>query len=216
MDRLSSRLVDANNPRSLSYRARKRRWLKFAETFPDVADMRVLDLGGTPDFWRNAPSRPGHLTLVNMVPATAGAGEVVVLGDACDPPSAVLSERYDLVVSNSLIEHVGGHSRRQELSDVIRSVGDSYWVQTPYRYFPIEPHWMFPGLQFLPFEARVRVTQQWKIGNMQTADRQTAIDNVAEVELLGITQMRDYFPDGDIWAERAAGLIKSMVSIRRQ
>ena len=28
-------------------------------------------------------------------------------------------------------------------------------VQIPYRYFPIEPHWLFPGLQFLPQRARI-------------------------------------------------------------
>ena len=29
-------------------------------------------------------------------------------------------------------------------------------VQTPYRYFPVEPHWLFPGLQFLPMGLRAR------------------------------------------------------------
>ena len=27
-------------------------------------------------------------------------------------------------------------------------------MQTPYRYFPIEPHWLFPGMQFLPLPVR--------------------------------------------------------------
>ncbi len=39
------------------------------------------------------------------------------------------------------------------------------WVQTPYRYFPIEPHWIFPGFQFLPLSARTEISRRWPLGN---------------------------------------------------
>ena len=81
-----------------------------------------------------------------------------VLGDACDLPSALRGQRFDLVFSNSVIEHVGGHSRRAAFADSVHALSDHHWVQTPYRYFPLEPHFLFPGFQFLPLRAKAEVT----------------------------------------------------------
>jgi len=33
------------------------------------------------------------------------------------------------------------------------------------------------------------------------------------VELIGVTEMRSYFPNSEIWFERYAGLVKSLVAI---
>lgn len=46
--RITARVVCPEDPRSVSARARASRWVRFTETFPDIAEMRVLDLGGTP------------------------------------------------------------------------------------------------------------------------------------------------------------------------
>lgn len=178
--------------------------------------MHVLDLGGTPAFWESAPVKPEHVTLVNVSSFPSSPSITALQGDACAPPASVVSTEFDLVVSNSLIEHVGGHAQRTRLAHVIRDAAPRHWVQTPYRYFPIEPHWLFPGLQFLPFAARVEITTHWKLGHRFTSNRQEAIDSVHEVDLLGLCQMSDYFPDSIIWRERFGGLIKSMVAIRSE
>ncbi|UOT05842.1 class I SAM-dependent methyltransferase [Rhodococcus opacus] len=175
--------------------------------------MRVLDLGGTPSYWESAPTKPLAVTTVNLARLEGTDTVYAVQGDACDPPREIKGP-YDLVVSNSLIEHVGGHSQRARLADVIHRHADRHWVQTPYRYFPIEPHWMFPGIHFLPFAARVRLTEVWRFGNRHTNNRQTAINSVNEVDLIGKTQMQDYYPSSEIWTERMFGLTKSLVAIR--
>jgi hypothetical protein len=46
---LSDRVVDVDVPNSLSGRARARRWTRFSQVFPNISDMRVLDLAGNPD-----------------------------------------------------------------------------------------------------------------------------------------------------------------------
>jgi len=176
--------------------------------------MRVLDLGGTPTFWRATPQRPAHVTLVNTIP-TLAADEPwidVVVGDACG--LQVTARDYDLVVSNSLLEHIVPADRRHQLAEVIRAAADRYWVQTPNRYFPIEPHWLFPAFQFLPFGARVLVTRTWPLGHRHDRDRQRAVELVNEVELIGSDEMRLLFPDAEIWVERFMGLPKSLVAIR--
>lgn len=207
--------TDVNSKTSLSGRARARRWRHFHETFPELAEMRVLDLGGTPESWNLASVKPKALTVVNLMPLEADApGTVVIQGDACDLPTSVISDRFDLVYSNSLLEHVGGHIQRQRLADNIHTLADQHWVQTPYRYFPVEPHWLFPGLQWLPYEARVQISMRWNRGQIRTHTRAQAQNRVDEIDLVGISQMRRYFPSSQLWYERFAGMVKSLVAIR--
>jgi hypothetical protein len=152
---------------------------------------------------------------VNLEPLESWSPQITAIqGDACDLPNSVARDHFDLVFSNSVLEHVGGHIGRQRLVDNIHSLADRHWVQTPYRYFPIEPHWLFPGLQWLPYEARVQVSLRWNRGHIRTHTRAEAQDQVDEIDLLGISQMRRYFPASVIWYERFAGLIKSLVAIQ--
>ncbi|MEU2629896.1 methyltransferase domain-containing protein [Kitasatospora sp. NPDC007106] len=212
---LKTTIADPDRPGSLAHAARARRWTELLRCFPDLAEMRVLDLGGTPGSWRAAPRRPAHVVTVNLDPATARHDEpglTAVVADACDLPPSLAAERFDLVYSNSLVEHVGGHSRRQRFAETVHTGATHHWVQTPYRYFPIEPHWVFPGMQFLPFRARVAISRHWPHGHIRSDGPARAVADVAEVELLSATEMRGYFPDSHLWFERFAGLPKSLVA----
>lgn len=173
--------------------------------------MRVLDLGGTPRFWRAAPVQPAEVTIVNFI-----AEEIAepwmknAVTDACDPD---LEGTFDLVVSNSLIEHVGGHARRSQLATVVRERAPRHWIQTPNRSFPIEPHWLFPGAQYLPVKTRARLSLHWKYGHMQATTPEEALEQSREVQLLDAGQIQALFPDSRIWHEKFAGLTKSLVAI---
>ena len=208
-----------DSPGSLVGRARERRWKVFRETFPDVATMRVLDVGGTAESWQRAPVQPAEVVVLNTDSADVAAGDrlICLTGDACRA-SAVLSEfnisrEFDLVFSNSLIEHVGGHDRRSELAREIRSLAPRHWIQTPYLYFPLEPHWLFPGMQFLPVAARVAVARSWPVGGRSATVRDAAARALG-TELLSRTAMRYYFPDSTLWNERVLGMTKSLVAIK--
>lgn len=210
LGQVRSLLADPDRAGSLSARARARRWQKFTETFPDLPDMTVVDLGGTPQFWRKVERRPAHVTCINLDPheTPSESWMTFIQGDACQP----VDGHFDLAVSNSVIEHVGGHDQRRRFADVVHRAADRHWVQTPYRYFPIEPHWVFPGFQFLPMRAAMTVSQHWPYGRRSTPE--SAWEDVASVELVGISDMRGYFPDSQIWAERLGGLVKSLVAIK--
>ena len=207
--------TEAGSTDSFSGPARARRWARLVTEFPDIDQMRVLDLGGTPASWKMAPVKPAAVTTVNMSALTSDDFDVrSIQGDACHLPSSLRSERFDLVYSNSLIEHVGGHAPRQQLADTIHAMADRHWIQTPYRYFPIEPHWLFPGIQWLPYKARIAVSLRWNRGPVQTHTRAQAEQQVNEIDLIGIEQMRMYFFESEIWYERFAGLVKSLVAIK--
>jgi hypothetical protein len=213
LNALRSRFVDA--PDSLGGKARARRWSWFAAHFPDLQSMSVIDLGGTASAWLLAPVRPARVHIVNLEAQPPDLPDWIRadVADACELSKTILDGTYDLVFSNAVIEHVGGHIRRQRFADAVHTLADRHWVQTPYRYFPVEPHFLFPGFQFLPLNLRTGILRRWPLVHTPTSDRETARLAVMEVELLSITEVRHYFPSSEIRFERLGGLVKSVIAI---
>jgi hypothetical protein len=211
---------------SASARARAARWELVLDRFPNLAEMRVVDLGGDARHWQSAPVRPRRVVLLNpmryALDASAGDWLEAVEGDACDPPAELAAGDWDLVYSNSVIEHVGGAFRRKQFSESVHRLAPRHWVQTPYRYFPLEPHWLFPGMQFLPLAARAFINRHWPLRpsrddatDPDVVPERVAVYGALEVELVSKTEMRHLFPFSDILEERAAGLVKSLIAVSR-
>ncbi|MDQ6616498.1 MAG: class I SAM-dependent methyltransferase [Actinomycetota bacterium] len=215
-DRLRDAIFLPENPRSLPGRARARRWRALLERFPDFADMRVLDLGGTPHSWASVPVHPAELTLINLGKYETNDRVRCILGDACDPPPELDELTFDFIYSNSVIEHVGGYHRRRAFADVVARTAPHYWIQTPARSFPIEPHWLFPGFQFLPVRVRALISQHWPFGfsGISGDDRDANLEEVLYVELLGAAEMGHLFPGSELLHERFVGLTKSLIAVR--
>ncbi|MCZ9337441.1 class I SAM-dependent methyltransferase, partial [Streptomyces sp. TRM76130] len=134
---LRNRFVDA--PGSLGERLRAARWERFRRCFPGIEDMRVVDLGGTAEMWLRAPLRAQHVHLINLEEHPAGLPDWITaeVADVTDEAvAAALSAHggYDLVFSNSVIEHVGGHGQRRRFAAAVESLAPRHWIQTPYRY----------------------------------------------------------------------------------
>jgi hypothetical protein len=213
--------------RSAAALARRRRHKRLVAEFPDLADMRVIDLGGEPHSWTSVSPRPREVVLLNR-PWVAEQQErqlsehperewmKPVSGDACDPPEELAGCRFDLVYSNSVIEHLGGHHRRRAFAHHVRVLAKHHWVQTPNRWFPVEPHWLFPGFQYLPTRARAGVTRVWPIGAFteRRASLRQRMGDAMDVELLSASELQWYFEDSRIIRERVAGLPKSLIAIR--
>lgn len=217
--RTRSRLVDS--PGSLGAKKRAARWDLFRSLFPAIETMSVIDLGGTVEAWRRAPVRPGQVTVLNLFePGESDESWLTpVTGDACDARTALTAAgaatEYDLVFSNSLIEHVGGHAQRGALAREVHALAPRHWVQTPYRYFPVEPHWLFPGLQFLPLATRSRLAAAWPLAHSRPHDASEAMSEVQWTELIGIAELRAYFPGSEVHKEKMAGLTKSVTAVAR-
>src|SRR5690349_14295272 len=101
---------------------------------------RVLDVGGSWQFfWCYAEWLP-QLTVLNLTEEAAGHGPIshIIIGDGrC---MHFEDSAFDVVVSNSVIEHMGGWSEQKAFADEVRRVGKAYYVQTPNRRFFMELH----------------------------------------------------------------------------
>jgi hypothetical protein len=125
--------------------------------------------------------------------------------------------QFDFAHSNSLIEHVGRWTDMKQCADEIRRVGKSYYVQTPYFWFPLEPHFRVPFFHWLPEQVRARLVMNFKVGYYNRAQSlDQALQDVQSACLLDRAQMQALFPDADVSFERAAGLPKSLMAIRHQ
>jgi hypothetical protein len=205
---------------SIAARIRRRRLLFFARMVAEAnMPVRILDVGGTPAFWDCAlPHLPSatHVTLLNLsvVAHSAKPNLSCVRGDARDL-SQFEPRSFDICFSNSLLEHFCTFNEQMTVAEEIRRVARGYFVQTPNRYFPIEPHFLVPGWQFLPASLRARLVQRMELGWMPRArDSAEARALVASIRLLTRRELRVLFPDASIYSERIGGLTKSLIACR--
>lgn len=206
---------------SINQKFRERRFKFFVSLLDRVKSnkpVRILDIGGTEIYWERmkfASDNSVNITLLNLEKvATKNAGFESIAGNACDL-SSFRDKEFDIAFSNSVIEHLFSFENQVKMANEVRRVGKSYYVQTPNLYFPIEPHWLFPFFQFLPFETRVFLTRNFSLGHYgKIPKRDEAIEKVNEVKLLTERKMREIFPDGKIYRERFLGMVKSIVMYR--
>lgn len=180
---------------------------------------RIIDIGGTEVYWHIASDHVDNpridIDLVNLkVLPTTRPNFRSVEADACD-----LREfgdmSYDIVHSNSLIEHVGNWEAMSRLAQNIRRLAPTYFVQTPYFWFPIEPHFRVPLFHWMPESLRYRMILRRDMGFMAKATSVAdAVRSVQSAALLDLVQFSTLFPDAQILRERVLGLTKSLMAIR--
>ncbi|TKT77461.1 methyltransferase domain-containing protein [Aquamicrobium sp. LC103] len=175
---------------------------------------RIIDLGGAEDTWKMIAAEPS-VTMVNLWgEAYRHSRFVYEIGDACDLGHG--DKSFDIAFSNSVIEHVGDWERQRRFAAEIRRVAPRYFVQTPNRYFPIEPHYMCLGIQFLPTTIFKKLLPWLSLWGLTIRPSREEIDaSVAEIRLLTKDEMRELFPDAEIIEEKFLGMTKSIVAVRR-
>ena len=209
------RLADPRDPRSLGVLLRRRRFAFFESLLtPLPRPLTILDVGGTENFWARMdfvdPGVEIHLINLGETPAPRHPRIRSLTGDARDL-GRFTDDEYDVVFSNSVIEHVGTFEDQEKMAREIVRVGKRFFVQTPNRYFPIEPHFIFPFFQFLPRRAQVALVMNLSIGwANRSPTREAALARVSSVELLTRSQLQRLFPGARLYRERVLGLTKSL------
>lgn len=220
---------DDLDPKSVRYKWRKRRFRHIEKILRGIIAERkhatIIDVGGTRKYWTLIdPDIAPHcsVTLVNydfwLSPLKSGTCENGItfidhVGDGCDLKE-FSDGQFDLAHSNSVIEHVGSLERMAAFARELRRVGRAYFCQTPYLWFPIEPHHGVPFFHWLPAPTRARLTYQRPVGwRPQMQPFEKSLKNADESQLIDLFTMRALFPDAEIHKERAMGLIKSLMAV---
>lgn len=212
--------ADCNNPRSPAFRIRKRRTRLVQNLIKQLgdSDIRILDVGGTLDFWNNmgfTGDEKCRVIIVNLQNYdTSGYPFITsIKGDGRNID--MFSDReFDLVISNSVIEHVGNSDDQKRFAKEIMRLGKNYLVQTPYYYFPMEPHFLFPCFQFLPEKLQIFLLMHFNLGYYQkTKDRREIANILHSVKLLKRREVATLFPEAIIIEEQMFGITQSLLAI---
>jgi Methyltransferase domain len=210
------RLADCDNGASLSNRMRSRRFELFERlTSPLPRPLTILDIGGTNEFWAQrgwAGRDDVTITTVNLDeepqvhpnihPRVADATNLAEFDD----------QSFDIAFSNSVIEHLFTREAQEAMARETRRVARSYWIQTPNYWFPMEPHFLVPGWQWLPETARVAAIRRRRLGwRGPVRDPEEARKSVREIRLMRRSELARLFPGATLRPERFGGLVKSWI-----
>jgi len=202
-----------------SLRFRRLRMERFAREFRIGGAELVLDIGGTPECWGLLP-KPPRVVLLNLpqsIERQAGT-EMRVAGDGLMLPFR--DGAFDVVFSNSAIEHVGGRESQERFAREAARVGRSYWIQTPNRWFPVEQHLFTPFIHWLPKGWQQVIVPRFNLWNRLarvTPDRREFYIQhfLRDIRLLGAGELRGLFPGARIIRERFWGVTKSLIAAKK-
>jgi len=190
---------------------------EFCERLGVRAETRILDVGGTPANWLLAKVRP-YVTLLNMprVQEHSTEGFTVVSGDGCQLPFR--DQSFEIVFSNSVIEHVGSSEQQRRFAGEVRRVGKRYWVQTPNRWFPVEQHLLTPLVHWLPASFQRAWVTRWTVWDLveraSPDRREFYIEHyLRDIRLLSVSELAALFPGAEILRERKWGWTKSLIAM---
>ncbi len=199
----------------ISRHFRRRRSRLFLRVMPDFAQRRVLDLGGSINFWEKLDRTlvPADLTILNLADdlATASLGDnpLGLRVELYDGERLPFPDRhFDAVLCNSVIEHVLPEARPRFVAEMLR-VARYVFVQTPAVSFPIEPHFLMPAVHWLPRPVARRLVRFSPVRFLAGAPPDFMSKVFDEIHLLPLPEFQAFLPFAAVEVERFAGLPKS-------
>lgn len=210
-------------------RARESRGRLFRECFSLDPHTRILDLGSGDGQYISLVTagtsvQPSNVWVADILPAELEKAEREYGFTPVRIPEMGLlpfpDQYFDIVFCNSVIEHVTlpkaelwslaterefrvrSLERQRDFAREIRRVGRGYFVQTPHKWFPLDPHTQLPFVGWLPR------------GGLLAVLRVTHPNDDPDWRFLSVADMRGLFPDGTIMLERFLGMVKSIVAFK--
>jgi len=188
------------------------------QAFPQIDGTgSILDIGGTLGWWQLVQPKNGNITVINLdaehEQTVKAAGYKFEIADARRLPFA--DSEFDLVFSNSVIEHVGGLEDQESFASEMLRCGRAVYLQTPYKWFPVEPHLIAPFLHWLPFALQRHMVRWFSVWGWVHKPSQQAIDEfIRGIRLMTYKEVAKLFPGCHISAEKFLGLTKSLIVTR--
>ena len=139
------KIADNRDEKSLAVQFRRKRFAFFNSLLSRLRrPVSLLDVGGAESYWKTMGMNGDDqvfITLLNLTKENVTLPNITsTVGDAREIQYE--DNSFDVVFSNSVIEHVGSRADQMQMANEVRRVGKRYFVQTPNRYFPLEPHFL--------------------------------------------------------------------------
>jgi Methyltransferase domain len=191
---------------------RTQRFRSFIECVNPPKQARILDLGGSSYIWELMP-HDFHITIVNL-PDNQEQSEhdsdryTYIEGDATNLKEIFADQSFDVVFSNSVIEHVGDEAQQIAFASEVQRLGKAYWIQTPSDRFPLEVHTGMPFYWSLPCFVQNRLKKSWRDRNPNWAAM------VEGTRVLPRRKMQELFNDAAVFVEHKLMFEKSYAVYR--
>lgn len=199
-------LIGINDSHSISVKMRRENFKLFRSLISSFYKrVKILDLGGTQEYWEMMEYTDPNLiqvTIINLdnIKVTLPNFSFIRI-DILDLDIDKFD--YDIIFSHSLIEHVD----HEKFAKLIRSFKKPYFIQTPNKNFPIEPHFLIPLFQYFPLWLKY-----WCIRNF----RKELESEVESINLLDRKEIERLFPDSFIYEGKLLGLTQSFIVTKRK
>jgi ubiquinone/menaquinone biosynthesis C-methylase UbiE len=189
---------------------RKNRMKRFSELFV-LSGASVLDIGGGTFNWLLMDSRPERLTVLNVCDEQDKAPwAAYIVGDGC--ATGLPDAAFDIVFSNSVIEHVGGIERQRQFAKECMRCGRSYFIQTPNKWFPVDPHTLMLFAHWFPqriFKKLLPLSPRFMFFETDAGDK----EDFGNMRLLSKDDLQELFPAAEIIEEKFLGITKSFIAV---
>ncbi len=219
--------------KSISKKARERRASIFRNAFRLNENTKVLDLGSEIGcnihaVLQGTPVKPENTYIADIDSVLIEKGNKlfgyvpVLISESEKLPFD--DQFFDIVYCSSVIEHVtvsksqvwslySGKEfrekalrRQKDFSNEINRLGQQYFVQTPYKHFPVESHSWLPFIAWLPRRVLISVLQFTNLFWVKKTS--------PDWYLLNKSEMSDLFEDAKIVNEKSFGITKSIMAIK--
>lgn len=215
--------INHNQQGSFVNRLRRKRFAALEKRIEDLAHdtdtFKILDIGGDIAYWKNIgwKNNKSQIYLLNLYPNIIEEEDsnhfLSLVGNALEMP--FVKGEFDLVFSNSVIEHVGNYKNQVKFAEAIKQLSNKYIIQTPSIWFPLEPHSLIPFFQFIPHRLRALLIMTFNINYFPKKNNFTEALEVSYSTLM-FTKKRfsKLFPEAEIHVERILGIPKSYTAVR--
>lgn len=224
MSSYASRLPFLVRIREGAARDRSRLFRDFIAALP--RPVRVLDLGGTAEMWSRWQVRESdalQITLLNHHRLDTTQRDVPVTQPfirSCHGDALALTARelhsFDVIFSNSMLEHLPSRVQQVQLADCIMASGLPFFIQVPNRRSPVDPHFPHPLVPFFALYPRELQARLLAWSHLGSGGRATSLAQAratfAHYHPLSRTDMHRLFPAATVRMQWTFGLPMSVIA----
>lgn len=225
---ITTKFTNYHNKNSGGSKLRAKRFQPFLDMIKDVfrenGSVKIIDIGGTQQYWNIIPKEIFDLykikiTIINLpssnLPKDSGPFKFAE-GNACCLDN-YKDNSFDLVHSNSVIEHVGDWDSMINMANECSRIAPRHFIQTPNYWFPVEPHCLTPFFHWYPKPLRIWLVMKYSLGNWSRAlSLKDAVFKVESARLLNKKMIQALFPKSEIKIEKFFFLNKSFIALKNK